>query len=85
MRVLIILAKIPVGKVRSTPCETKVMLKIENKDLEHTQYDNHLQNARHDAGRAGEFHDGVADSIVLVNARALFAQVYCRPIGFASP
>jgi hypothetical protein len=60
------------------------MLKIKNKDLEHTQYDNHLQNARHDAGRDGEFHDGMPDSIVLVDAGTLFAQVYCRPIGLAS-
>jgi hypothetical protein len=35
------------------------MLKMENKDLEHNQYDNHRHNARRDAGRAGEFHDGV--------------------------
>jgi hypothetical protein len=61
------------------------MLKIENKDREHTQYDNQLHNARHDAGQTGEFHDAVHDNIVLVDAEALFAQVYCRPIGLASP
>jgi hypothetical protein len=61
------------------------MLKINNKDRKHTQYDNQLHNARHDAGRAGEFHDAVHDSIVLVDAEALFAQVYYRPIGLASP
>jgi hypothetical protein len=60
------------------------MLKIENKDREHTQYDNQLHNARHDAGRAREFHDGMPDSIVLVDVEALFAQVYCRPIRLAS-
>ncbi len=61
------------------------MLKIENKDLEHTQYDNHRHNARHDAGRAGEFHDGMPNSIVLVDAGAFFAQVHCCLIGLASP
>jgi len=37
--------------------------------------------ARHDEGQAG---DGVPDSIALVDAGALFAQVYFRPIGLAS-